>query len=155
MPTYDYTLGAGPANLASGQKVSVVERKLDFAAIAAARTAAGQAALAAADVLKLIPVKAGQYVQLVQLSVEKAEGATATADLGDGDGAAGYISNADLNSAATNVASLATSAYSVAVGGGKLYTADDTIDMVVDHNSIDTAVVRVKAVIIDLRADQS
>lgn len=130
--------------------VNVVNVPLDFAAIAAARVAAGQAALGAADVLELIPVKTGTFVLLAGIEVTTVEGAAATVDLGDGASAAGYVSNADLN-ALTYVASLVTSAYSVAVGGGKLYTTDDTIDMVLDNASIDVAVCRVFAVTCDVR----
>lgn len=147
--------GAAAGLFAAGQVAtpglfSVVDVKLDFAAIAAARVAAGQAAIGAADVLELIPVRAGTWVQLVALQVTTAEGAAATADMGDGTTPAGYLSNVDLN-AIGFTGSLITSTYSVAVGGGKLYAADDTIDMVVDSASVDVAVVQAFAVLVDLR----
>ena len=144
---FSYAAGA-----VAGNRVHIANIVLDFAAIAAARSAAGQAALGAADVLELIPVRAGTYVPVTAIEVTKVEGAACTMDLGDGASAAGYLSNVDAN-ALTYVASLVTSAYSVAVGGGKLYTTDDTIDLVLDSAGTDVAVVRVCALMVDLRSD--
>lgn len=149
---YDYTKGAAAANLASGQKVSVVERILDFAAIAAERAAAGQAALAADDVLELIKVKAGQYVQLVIAQVITPEGETATFDIGDGATVDGFIDGANGNSAGYYV-SEKTEAYAMSESGGKFYTADDTIDMKLLTAAYNVAKIRVAAVVIDMRSD--
>lgn len=152
--TYNYT-GGWPGGTNAGMVPTpnlfgVVEIKLDFAAIAAARTAAGQAALASTDVLQVLPVLANTWVQMVSVEVTTAEGATATADIGDGTATAGYISGANLN-ALGHTGSLATSSLSVAVGGGKIYTVDDTIDVLLNNNAIDVAVMRLRAVMVDLR----
>jgi hypothetical protein len=153
--TYSYRGGVAgnstsnqPTYTATG--LSVAEVKLDFAAIAAARSAASQAALASADILEVIGVKAGVIVLLVKADVVTAEGAAATCGIGDGAAATGYLSALDLNVAAQS-ASLATTSYSVAVGGGKLYTADDTIDVTLNSNSIDVAVLNLLAVMVDTR----
>lgn len=158
MVTYPYlggvsgnTTNYGPTYSPVG--ISVAEVELDFAAIATARTAAGQAALAANDVLTLFGVRAGTLVHAVSLDVTTAEGAVATCQLGDGADPNGFLAAADLNAVA-HTASLLTTPYSVAVGGGKLYTADDTIDMTLDHNSIDVAVCRVTVVSFDLRSSR-
>jgi hypothetical protein len=42
----------------------------------------------------------------------------------------------------------------VAVGGGKLYAADDTIDAVLNTAAIDVAVARLATVFVDLRASK-
>jgi hypothetical protein len=152
MGTYDYTKGAVAANLASGQKVSVVEQILDFPAIAAARAAAGQAALAADDILKLIAVKAGQYVQLVIAEVITPEGETATFDVGDGVTVDGFLDGANGNSAGFYV-SEKTEAYAMSESGGKFYTTDDTIDIKLLTAAYNTAKIRIAAVVIDMRSD--
>lgn len=152
--TYNYKggvlggTGAGPTF--SHQPFSVAEIKMDFAAIAADRAAAGQAAIGAADVLELFGIKAGIWVPVVAIQTVTAEGAAATCDLGDGTSAAGYASNHDLNAVGWS-SSLATVALSLATAGGKLYTADDTIDMVVDSASVDVAVANVFVTMVDLR----
>lgn len=120
--------------------VSVVSVTLDFAKIAAARSAAGVAALAATDTLEVLPLPAGALVLAVGAQVTKAEGATATMDVGDSGSATRYLSNADLN-ATGNTASALTSPY--------LYTAAGVLRITLDHSSVDTAVVRIYAVIVN------
>jgi hypothetical protein len=154
--TYTYLGGysAGTNKYAPGGMAgvfSVVDIKLDFAAIAAARSAAGQAALGAADVMELIKVPAGTWVPACFIQSVTAEGATATVQLGDGADANGFIDSSSINAVAW-YSSLATTAYSVAVGGGKLYSSEDTIDLTLDHASIDTAVIHIFAALVDLRS---
>lgn len=155
--TYNYRGGVsggnatGPTNVVGGFNVN--EIKLDFAAIAAARAAAGQAALGAADVLELFHFPAGIWVPAAFIQTTKAEGAAATFDLGDGVTPAGYISNHDGNALGWS-SSLITTTYSLATAGGKLYTAADTVDMVVDSASVDVAVLRALVVSVDLRASR-
>lgn len=148
MPTYNYTRGGAgfPARFAG--RSAVVERYFDMAEIAAQRSAAGLAAIGAADVLEAIDVPANTFVLAAGINVLKAEGAAATADLGDGAGAANYLSNVDLNVVAAS-ASLVVTAYSVAVGGGKYYAAADTIDVVIDSASVDVAQFLVWAVMFE------
>jgi len=132
---------------------AVNDIKLDFAAIAAARSAAGQAALGAADVMELFGVRAGIWVPAAFVQVTKAEGAAATGQLGDGTDPDGFIATATLNlNTAGWSSSLITTAYSLATAGGKLYTADDTVDLTLDSASIDVAVAQLFVVTVDLRA---
>ncbi len=152
MPTYGYTNGAASANVHSGQKMSVVERVLDFADIAVKRAAAGQAALAADDVLEVIPVKAGQYVQFVAAEVITPEGETATFDVGDGTTVDGFLDGANGNSAGY-YGSNAAEAYAMSEAGGKLYTADDTIDIKLLTAAYNVAKIRLVAAVIDLRRE--
>lgn len=153
--TYNYQ-GAVLAGSAAGPTyaaglVTVAEVKFDMAVIAAARTAAGQAAIAATDVLQVIGCKAGTWVPLVVMETTKVEGATATVDVGDGTSTAGYFAGANLN-ALGYASSLVTSAFSVAVGGGRLYAVDDTIDIVVNNNGVDVSTFRLLAAMVDFRA---
>lgn len=157
MATYTDSLGfnKGSAGFrAEGlNKVTRMEVVLDFAAIAAARSAAGAAALASGDVLEIMPVPAKSLVLRVGYDVTTAEGATATFDLGDGSDTDGYLNDISLNSVASGVMSLALaegapntiSGYS----NGKYYSAADTIDLVVNSNSVDAAKVRIWALVQD------
>lgn len=152
MPTYDYTEGATSANLHSGHKVSVVERTLDFAAIALKRAAEGQAALAAADIIKLFPVKAGQWVQYVAAEVITPEGETATFDVGDGATVDGFLDGINGNSAGWS-GSNAAEAFAMSEAGGKLYTVDDTVDVTLLTAAYNVAKIRFVAVVVDLRRE--
>lgn len=140
--------GSGPTYNSS--PLSIVEVKFDMDAIADERVANNRTAIAAADVLNAVGVKAGTWVPMVALQVVTAEGAAATADVGDGSTAAGFISNADLNVVGWT-SSLITTTYSLATAGGKLYTADDTIDLVIDSNNVDAAVFHLFVPMFDLR----
>jgi len=87
MAAYTDTLGfnkgtaAYPANVTD---ISKFEVTLDFAAIAAARSAASATALAAADTLQIISLPAGSIVLAAGVNVTTAEttNTTATFDLG-------------------------------------------------------------------------
>jgi hypothetical protein len=144
MAAYTDSLGfnKGTAGFTSNytQRVSVIEVDLNFATIAAARSAASATALAATDTLEVIPVRAGTLVLAVGGQVTTAEGATATMDLGDSGSATRYVSNLDLN-AVGNTASALSAPY--------LYSSASAIRITLDHNSIDAAVVRVWAVVVD------
>jgi hypothetical protein len=160
MATYTDSLGfnKGSAALrADGlTKVTRMEVVLDFAKIAAARSAAGVTALASGDVLEVIPVPAKTLVMRVGYDVTTAEGATATFDLGDGSDADGYLNDVDLNSVGSGVMSLAlTEGTPNTIAGysnGKYYSAADTIDMTLNNNAINVAVVRVWALVADASA---
>lgn len=160
MATYTDSLGfnKGSAALrADGlTKVTRMEVVLDFAKIAAARSAAGVTALASGDVLEVIPVPAKTLVMRVGYDVTTAEGATATFDLGDGSDADGYLNDVDLNSVGSGVMSLAlTEGTPNTIAGysnGKYYSAADTIDITLNNNAINVAVVRVWALVADASA---
>jgi hypothetical protein len=116
---------------------------LDFAAIAAARSAAGAAALAATDTLEVIPVPAGSVVLAAGAQVLTVEGATATMDLGDSGSATRYLSNFDLNAASNSASALAEPYYN---------SSGLPVRVTLDHNSIDVAKVRVWALVADAAA---
>lgn len=158
MATYTDALGfnkgsAGFHN-AGLNKLHRVEVVLDFAKIAAARSAAGATALAASDILEVIPLPAKSLVMRVGMDVTTAEGATATLAIGDGSDDDGYLAATSINAVAGSSAAVAltegtpntfTTPYAV----GKYYDAADTIDVKLGHNSIDAAVVRVWALVMD------
>jgi hypothetical protein len=158
MATYTDSLGfyKGSAGFhAAGlNKVHRVEVVLDFADIALARTAAAATALAANDILEIIPLPAKSLVLSVGMDVTTAEGATATLAIGDGSDDDGFLAATSINSVSSvvNVPVLvegAPNTLNPAYGHGKYYSAADTIDVKLGHNSIDAAVVRVWALVVD------
>ena len=138
--------------MAIGAKQTLLERTLDFAQIAAYRASAGLAALGSGDVYELFSIPAKTLVLRAGFDVTTAEGATATAHLGDGADADGFLVSVNLNSVASgaNIPTLAEAAPNTIVpayGFGKYYSAADTIDLTLNNASIDAAVVRVWIVV--------
>jgi hypothetical protein len=74
-------------------------------------------------------------------------------DVGDGSAASGYLSNINANAVGSHCSALALTegAPNTITGysGGKYYSAADTIDVVFDHSSTDTAVMRLWALVVD------
>jgi len=151
--SYGFNKGTAGFRADGLTKVTRMEVVLDFAKIAAARTAAGATALASGDVLEVIPVPAKSLVMRVGYDVTTAEGATATFDLGDGSDTDGYLNDADLNAVGSGVMALtlASGTPNTVAGysNGKYYSAADTIDVLLNNSSIDTAVVRIWALVAD------
>lgn len=100
----------------------------------------------AGDVLTVANIPAGTFVEHVAYEVVTAEGATCTADIGDGDSATGYYSNVNLNSAAKgcNILTLAEGAPNTISSntGGKFYSAAGLIKVNLDHDT-DAAKLRI------------
>lgn len=129
----------------SARKVYVIEGVLD----------AASQPLAQNDVAELINVPAGSFVQLVQYEVEAVEGEARNFSIGDGSDADGYITSTSANSEGAGISSLAlTEGDPNTVTGytaGKYYAEADTIDLTaVTSGGLTAAVIRVKAVVIDL-----
>ena len=143
MATQNLTAGESRNNHAGAVKAFVVEQVIDFG-----KTPAGSG-----DVIQAINVQPGWFVSTVLVQAVTPEGATATAQVGDGTLATGFIPSANLNSAGLYKSNLTlTEAAPNTVTGytaGKLYTAADTIDLVVSA-ALDTAKVAVRALVFDL-----
>jgi len=156
MATYTDTLGfnRGSAALPSNalHKVHLVEMILDFPAIIAARSAAGATALAASDVMEIIPIPAGTLVSNVGMVVTTAAGVTSTISIGDGSAAAGYLAATSANATGTSggVPVLSSGAFAPTLSGGKVYAAADTIDITLGTAVPAAAVVRVFAMFTDI-----
>ncbi|MCK5433546.1 MAG: hypothetical protein KAJ03_12430 [Gammaproteobacteria bacterium] len=138
MATVDLTTGGstGAASNLSG-RIFTHYKELNFAT-----TNRG-----AADVLQLFDIPINSHVLSVSWEVVTIEDSTATFDLGDGVDPNGFVAAADAEVLAAG-ASTVTTAYSVAVGGGRFYSAADTIDMVLSA-AMDTGKIRVWAVVLD------
>lgn len=154
-----YVSGTNTGVVDTPDSFNVAEIKLDFAAIALLRAAAAQTAFAAADVLQLFEVPAGVWVPAVFAEVLTAEGETATFDVGDGTDVDGFIDGQDANATGwgtvITTGPLATTAFSVAVGGGKLYTATDTIDLLLNTAAFNVGKLRLLACMVDLRSQRT
>ncbi len=159
MATYTDSLGfnkgtaAYPAN--DLNKSVRVEMVLDFPKIIAARSAASATALAASDVLEVIPVPAGTIVSNVGMEVTTAAGVTSTISIGDGGAAAGYLAATTANSTGFSggVPVLSSGAFAPTLSGGKLYSAADTIDITIGTAVPAAAVVRLFATFTDVNAN--
>jgi hypothetical protein len=125
-------------------RVSVVEIDLDFAKIAAARTAAGATALAATDTLVIGVLPKGALILGGGATLVRAEGAAGTIDLGITGTLTLFNSNFDLNGTVGATAAATTPAY---------LTADTNVVMTIDTNSIDAARVKVSIAMINLGAE--
>lgn len=148
MATYTDSLGFNKGTAAYDANgigsVTKMEVVLDFAAITAARLAAGATALAGGDVIEAMPLPAKSSVLAVGLDVTTAEGATLTVDVGDGTDPDGYLDGVDGNA----VASYATLDGATGYATGRYYGSADTLDVTI-VNAADTAVMRLWAVVAD------
>lgn len=151
--SYGFNKGSAALRAEGLNKAVRMEVVLDFAAIKAARAAAGATALASGDVLEVMAVPAKTLVMAVGYDVTKAEGGTATFDLGDGSDTDGYLNDINLNSVASGAMSLAlaTGTPNTVAGysAGKYYAAADTIDVLLNNNDVNAAVVRIWALVAD------
>ena len=152
MAAYTDSLGfnkgsaAFPANVTEVSKFSV---ELDFAAIVAARAAAGATALAAGDTLQVISLPAGSVVLSAGLQVTKVESTntTATFDLGFTGG-----SPAAANAYANDLASNAL-AYGIEnLANPTAVTSADTIDLLLNTAAPTDCVVNAFAIVANVAA---
>lgn len=105
--------------------------------------------LAATDVIKAITVKAGEMVCSVSAKIITACSAAMTATIGDGDDPDGYVTSVSLNGTASTVTStvgalLQSGMTPFAITQGKVYSADDTIDLVLGGTAANNGVVEVR-----------
>lgn len=123
MATKDYTSGQQVHEILGGYK-GYISNRIRLATLTPGAT----------DTLQCVKVEDGMLVSNVRVAVITASGGTLTATVGDGDGANSWDASTNLNATAGTVtAGLAgTDTYATA---GKLYTADDTIDLVLSNNA--------------------
>lgn len=143
MATQNLTAGETQNNHAGARTAFVVEQTIDFSKTVAA----------SGDVIQALNTYPGWFVQAVLVDVLVAEGGTATATVGDGVLATGFIPSVNLNAVGMTKSNLTlTEAAPNTVTGytaGKLYTVADTIDLVLTA-AMDAAKVRVAALVIDM-----
>jgi hypothetical protein len=134
-----------PANYMD--RVSVVEIDLDFAKIAAARSAASAAALAAADTLVIGVLPKGAFVLGGVATLVRAEGAAGNIDVGIGGGTVDFwVDGFDLNAAVGTTGGYADAA-------AFYCTADTNILLTINSADIDAARVKVSLAVVNMGAD--
>lgn len=84
------------------------------------------------DVIEVLKIPAGAFVLRVIVRIDTAEGATATATVGDGSGAADWDAAVNLNGSVNTVTTQLAGTDSYAEG--KYYASDDTIDFTLGHD---------------------
>ena len=128
-------------------RVSVIEIDLDFAKIAAARSAASAAALGAADTLVIGVIPKGSFVLSGVATLVRAEGAAGNIDIGaDTTVSDFWIDGFDLNAGVGSTGGYADDT--------ALYCQADTqILMTLNTNNIDAARVKVSLAVVNMGAD--
>jgi hypothetical protein len=148
MATYTDSLGFNKGSAAFPALVDFISKfdvELDFAAINAARTAAGATALAATDVLQVINLPANAVVLSAGIEVVTTDASTATFDLGF-TGASPAAVNAYANDAA-----ISTAGYTIAdLANPTAVKVADTIDLLINTAAPTTGKIRVFAVVADV-----
>lgn len=143
MTAFTDTLGFYKGTAAYGahadKMLGYVEVLLDFAKIVAARSAASATALAAADTLQVLQIPAGSLMLAGGLVVTSAEtvNTTATFDLGTTGG-----SPIAANAFANDIASNALSTNSAGLAAPVLFSAADTIDLLLNTAAPTNAKIR-------------
>lgn len=128
-------------------RLGVMEIDIDFAKIAAARIAAGAAALASTDTLVIGVLPKGSFVLSGVATLVKAEGAAGDVDVGIGGGTVDFwIDGFNLNVAVGSTAGYADTA-------GYYCTADTNILMTINSNSLDVARMKVSLAVVNMGAD--
>ena len=128
-------------------RVSVIEIDLDFAKIAAARSAAGVAALGATDTLVIGVLPKGAMVLSGVATLMRAEGAAGNVDVGIGGGVVDFwVDGFDLNAAVGT-----TAGYADALG---YYCATNTnVLLTVNSADINAARMKVSLAVVNMGAD--
>ena len=145
MTTYTDSIGFDKGTAARHERgmnaVSRVDVELDFAAIIAARAAAGATALAATDVIEVIPIAAGTLVLGAGIEVTTVESTNTTAVF--------HVGSTDPDGYVASMASnaLASDAVSGALVEPIYHATADTIDISLITAAPTDCVVRVFAIL--------
>ena len=123
---------------------SVMDYTIDFAKIAAARSAAGATALASTDTLVLATLPKGTVILGGMVKLLKAEGAAGTIDLGITGSLTLFANDFDCNTTVNTIVG-STSASAL--------TADTNVVMTVNTNSMDVCRVLLSIIVIDVMAN--
>ncbi len=149
MAAYTDTLGFNKGTAAFPADVNAVSKfevKLDFAAIVAARAAAGATALAATDTLQVISLPANSIVLSAGINVVTAETTNTTATLDVGyTGGSPAAANAYGNDLATN----STGLKAADLANPTVVATADTIDILLNTAVPANAVINVWAIVAD------
>lgn len=143
MATFDFSTTEMGLSHVGKRGLVLLENKLDFTTQAVANT----------DVVQALNVSAGDRVIALTMEVVTENGEASTFDVGDGVDPNGYLGAFDADTAgftAMELLLLEAAPNTVATyTGGKLYTADDTIDLLAtDANGATAAVIWIRVAVI-------
>ena len=148
MANYTDSLGfnKGTAAFPDGSGISKFSVELDFAAIVAARSAAGATAFTAGDTLQVISLPAGSIVLSAGINITTAEttNTTATFDLGYTGG-----SPAAANAYGNDLASNSTGLKAADLANPTVVASADTIDLLMNTAIPTDCVMKVFAIVAD------
>lgn len=131
MANVDVTKGSSNRSLGGG--VVRISNRVDFAAA----TKKKGSALASTDVLQMLTIPAGMYVQNVFIKIVTASAAAAlTATVGDGTDVDGWDAAVDFEGAAKTITYGIGGTDAFATTNGKVYAAADTIDAVLTVTTV-------------------
>lgn len=155
--TVGFNKGSAAPHVKGLDRLSRYEIVLNFPKIVAARSAAGLAALASADVLEIIPIPAKSLVMIAGMDVTQINTAAATIALGDGASTAGYLAAQAIGAIGSfaGVGALVEgvpNTFLPAFGNGKYYSAADTLDALFGTAAPAQAIVTIWALILDCSA---
>jgi hypothetical protein len=144
--TDSYGINKGSTALAYSytNRYTVMEYTIDFAKIAAARTAAGVTALANTDTLVLAKLPKGSYIVGGMTKLLKAEGAAGTIDIGVTGSLTLFCNDFDCNTTVDTI---------VAGTTASALTADTDVVMTVNTANMDVAKVKLAIIVIDVLAN--
>jgi uncharacterized Zn-binding protein involved in type VI secretion len=159
MVAYTDTVGFDKGSIshrANTSKMYLSEVTLNFATITTDRAAASLTALGTGDSLAVLQVPAKTFVVAVGIDVTTADGTASTIDVGEtGGDVDGWINGHNANAVGSACSTNNTlvegtpNVFEPALGNGKYYSADDTIDMLMLTAPQDASVMRIWAVMID------
>jgi len=145
--TDSYGFNKGTAAFPANNPISIIEVKLDFAEIIAARAAAGATALVATDTIQVIPLPAGTVILSggLQVTTVESTNTTATFDLGFTGGTTGLFAN-DMasNALAYDIENLANP---------HAVTSADTVDLLLNTAVPTNCVVNAFVVVANVAAN--
>ena len=148
MADVNMTPAAGASNYPDYDRPVAIYEKIRRIDMAEAYAKKGSN-LVATDVIKAVTVKAGEMVIGCSAKIITACSAAMTATIGDGDDPDGYVTSVSLNGTAGTVTSttgalLQSGTTTYAITQGKVYSADDTIDLVLGGTAANNGVVEVR-----------
>ena len=105
------------------------------------------------DIIELIQIPIDTHVLAIIVKVTTASDTASDCDFGDGATVDGYLDGLNLTSTGTT-GSFLTETFSLALGGGKIYTAADTIDLkFIGASAVDDGIFEITVIGWDLSVD--
>jgi len=142
MADFDITVGNAAAGRSAVNEGHLYKEEITFSAV--------DTPLAATDRAKIFNVPAGMVLEHISAKIITAEGAVATAEIGDGTNADAYLDSVDLNAAAGTLIKNGGGAGAADEIGIGTISAEDGAIYLDPGAALDTCVVHFVAVFLDM-----